>query len=79
MALADALSEPGRRFNPYQVMLKGHKLNHGQYGMHTSPPETRSQYVDVSLGVLCTRPLFMNGQVERVHSQMIEATRAVHS
>jgi hypothetical protein len=35
-------------------MLEGHKLTPGQYGTHSSPPETRSQYVDVSLGVLCT-------------------------
>ena len=54
MALAEAVSEPGHPFNPDQVMLKGHKLNPGQYGTHTSPPETCSQYVDVSLGVLCT-------------------------
>ena len=54
MAIADALSEPVRPPTRDQVMLKGHKLNPGQYGTHTSPPETRSQYVDVSLGVLCT-------------------------
>ena len=35
-------------------MLEGHKLNPGQYGTLSSPRETRSQYVDVSLGVLCT-------------------------
>ena len=54
VALAEALSEPGRHFNPDQVMLKGHKINIGQNGTHSSPPETRSNYVDVSLGVLCT-------------------------
>ena len=32
MALAEALSEPGRRFTPEQVMQKGHELNPGQYG-----------------------------------------------
>ena len=78
MALTEALSEPGRRFNADQVMLKGHKLNPGQYGTHSSPPETRSQYVDVSTCSVL-RPLFMNGQVERVHSQLMEATRTVHS
>ena len=82
MALADALSEPGRRFNPDQVMLEGHKVNPGQYGTHSSPPETRSQYVDVSLGVLCT-PSFIYEWTSRAcpftNRQMMEATRAVHS
>ena len=32
MALAEALSEPGRRFTPDEVMLKGHELNPGQHG-----------------------------------------------
>ena len=32
MALAEALSEPGRRFTPDQVMLKGHELNPGLFG-----------------------------------------------
>ena len=48
MVLAEALSDPGRRFTPDQVLLKGHELNHGKYGTRSSPPETRSQYVDVS-------------------------------
>ena len=30
MALAEALAEPGRRFSPDEVMLKGHELNPGQ-------------------------------------------------
>ena len=38
MALAEALSEPGRRFSPDQVMLKGHELNPGQYGTRSSSP-----------------------------------------
>ena len=54
MALAEALSDPGRRFTRDQVILKGDDLNPGQYVTHSLPPETRSQYVDVSLGVLST-------------------------
>ena len=54
MALAEALSEPGHPSTRDQVMLKGHELHPGHCGTHSSPPETRSQYVDVSLGVLCT-------------------------
>ena len=63
MALAEALSEPGRRFTPDQVMLKGHELNPGQYGTHFAPPKrclTSSMLGCVSPVV---RPLFMNGQV----------------
>ena len=48
------LSEPGHPSTRDQVMLKGHELHPGHCGTHSSPPETRSQYVDVSLGVLCT-------------------------
>ena len=54
MALAEALSEPGHPSTRDQVMLKGHELHPGHCGTHSSPPETRSQYVDVSLDVLCT-------------------------
>ena len=39
MALAEALSEPGRRFTPDEVMLKGHELNPGQYGPHVASPK----------------------------------------
>jgi hypothetical protein len=38
MALAEALSEPGRRFTPDEVMAKGHELNPGQYGPTYTPP-----------------------------------------
>ena len=37
MALAEALAEPGRRFSPDEVMLKGHELNPGQYGKSQNP------------------------------------------
>ena len=37
MALAEALSEPGRRFTPDEVMMRGHELNPGQYGLHSAP------------------------------------------
>ena len=37
MALAEALSEPGRRFTPDEVMLKGHELNPGQHGAFSNP------------------------------------------
>ena len=37
MALAEALAEPGRRFSPDEVMLKGHELNPGQYGQSQNP------------------------------------------
>ena len=42
MALAEALSEPGRRFTPDEVMAKGHELNPGQYSPTYTPPETLS-------------------------------------
>ena len=63
MALAEALSEPGRPFTPDQVMLQAHELNPGQYGTHFAPPKrclTSSMLGCVSPVV---RPLFMNGQV----------------
>ena len=47
MALAEALSEPGRRFTPDEVMAKGHELNPGQYGPTYTPPETLSRTVCV--------------------------------
>ena len=37
MALAEALAEPGRRFSPDEVKLKGHELNPGQYGQSQIP------------------------------------------
>ena len=37
LALAEALAEPGRRFTPDQVMLKGHELNPGLYGTCMKP------------------------------------------
>ena len=43
MALAEALSEPGRRFTPDEVMLKGHELNPGQYGTHFAPQNVVSR------------------------------------
>jgi len=54
VALAEALSEPGRRFTPDQVMLKGHELNPGQYGTHLAPPKTLSHLLDTSLRVICS-------------------------
>ena len=45
MALAEALSEPGRRFTPEQVMQKGHELNPGQYGTLSVTPNYPSQLV----------------------------------
>ena len=45
MALAEDLSEPGRRFTPEQVMQKGHELNPGQYGTHSVTPNYPSQLV----------------------------------
>ena len=54
MDLADALSESGRRFTPDQVLLKGHELNHDQYGTRSSPHEARSQLGDVVLDMLCS-------------------------
>ena len=70
MALAEALSEPGRRFSPDQVMLNGHELNPGQYGTLSASPKRNLSWSIFSLCVLCSsvRPLFMNGQVEFVHS-----------
>ena len=38
MALAEALSEPGRRFTPDEVMATGHELNPGQYGPSYTHP-----------------------------------------
>ena len=79
MALAEALSEPGRRFTPDQVMLKGHELNPGRYGTRFASPKMRSQLVDVSLCVLCSGsfiyewksrvcPFINNGTIAPVHS-----------
>ena len=45
MALAEALSESGRRFTPEQVMQKGHELNQGQYGTLSVTPNFSSQLV----------------------------------
>ena len=49
MALAEALSEPGRRFTPDEVMLKGHELNPGQYGTHFAPANAVSPRQHVAL------------------------------
>ena len=53
MALAEALSEPGRRFSPDQVMQKGHELNPGQYGTLSLTPNYASQMVACSLCMIC--------------------------
>ena len=58
MALAEALSEPGRRFTPDQVMQKGHELNPGQYGTLSLTPNYASLMVSCSLCVIC-RPSFI--------------------
>ena len=63
MALAEALSEPGRRFTPDEVMLKGHELNPGLYGPHvTSTKRCLASHTLHCLSYV-VRPLFMNGQV----------------
>ena len=62
LALAEALAEPGRRFTPDQVMLKGHELNPGLFGTCMKPPLKRVHRLFVPhyvVYVLC--PLFMNG------------------
>ena len=53
MALAEALSEPGRRFTTDEVMAKGHELNPGQYGPTYTPLETMSRSVCVRSVGLC--------------------------
>ena len=59
MALAEALSEPGRRFTPDEVMAKGHELNPGQYGpTHSSLKRCLGLYL-FHLSVRVPRPLFM--------------------
>ena len=58
MALAEALSEPGRRFTPDQVMQKGHELNLGQYGTLSLTPYYASLMVSCSLCVI-GRPSFI--------------------
>ena len=58
MALAEALSEPGRRFTPDQVMQKGHELNPGQYGTLSLTPNYASLMVSCSLCVI-GRPSFI--------------------
>ena len=63
MALAEALSEPGRRFTPDEVMLKGHELNPGLYGPHvTSTKRCLASHTLHCLSYV-VRTLFMNGQV----------------
>ena len=76
MALAEALSEPGRHFNPDQVMLKGHKINIGQNGTHPHPPKRALITSMFRWACSVLRPLFMNGQVASVHAQITEASRA---
>ena len=68
MALAEALSEPGRRFSPDQVMLKGHELNPGQYGTLSASPNRNLSWSIFRCVCSVVRPLFMNGQVEFVRS-----------
>ena len=63
MALAEALSEPGRRFTPDEVMLKGHELNPGQYGTHFASPKPCLASHTLRCLSSVARPLFMNGQV----------------
>ena len=53
MALAEALSEPGRRFTPEQVMQKGHELNPGQYGTLSLTPNNAFLMVACSLCIIC--------------------------
>ena len=79
MALAEALSEPGRCFNPDQVMLKGHRILLANTVRTPHPPKRALSTSMFRWACSVLRPLFMNGQVERAHSQMMEATRAVHS
>ena len=63
MALAEALVEPGRRFTPDQVMLKGHELNPGQYGTHFASPKRCLASYTLRWSSSVARQLFMNGQV----------------
>ena len=53
MALAEALSEPGRRFTPDEVMVKGHELNPGQYGPHVAPQNNASPRIHF-IFVICS-------------------------
>ena len=59
MALAEALSEPGRRFTTDEVMAKGHELNPGQYGPTYTPLKRCLGVYVFSLLVCVPRPLFM--------------------
>ena len=59
MALAEALSEPGRRFTPDEVMAKGHELNPGQYGPTYTPLKRGHGLYVFYLSVCVPRPVFM--------------------
>ena len=60
MALAEALSEAGRRFTPDQVMAKGHELNPGRHGTFISPPLRHGLVLFILFIVVCVPcPLFM--------------------
>ena len=79
MALAEALSEPGHPSTRDQVMLKGMSSILATAVRTPHPPKRALSTSMFRWACSVPRPLFMNGQVERVHSQMMEATRTVHS
>ena len=60
-ALAEALSEPGRRFSPDQAMLKGHELDPGRYGTLSEPLDLYNLLDDSVLSDLVLE-VFIYGQ-----------------